>query len=186
MLALTYRPIFAHFGHWYVSVPTFMTPVVILAVCVKVSERRALRRAREGDTSRLPVLVTEQDDRTTVAVQGSVNYLTLLDIEHELGAAVARDLPILLDLREAEPAEDEFAWSITEVLRSTEDADITVLAGSAPAFDELRKICALEGVRILEEIGFQEMFRSPVPASANAEESPSPPVDRRPAGGRLR
>jgi hypothetical protein len=153
MAVLTYTPIFAHFGHWYISVPTFATPVVILAIWVKVSERRALRRAREGDTSRVPVVVTEQQNRTTLTVQGEVSYLTLLDIEHELGVAAARDLPVLLDLRGARPTEDEFAWSIVEVIRTIEDADITVLVGSAEALGELSKVATLEGVRVIDDPG---------------------------------
>lgn len=145
-----YTPILAHFGHWYVSLPTFLTPVLIIAIYVKVSERRALRGAREGDTSRLPVVVTEQDDRTTVAVKGAVDYLTLLDIERELGVAVGRDLPVLLDLRGAQPTDDEFAWSIIEIVRTIEDADITVVVGSSEALHELSKVCKLEGVRVIE------------------------------------
>ena len=152
MWGFTYTPIFAHFGHWYISLPTFMTPVALLAIYFKLSERRALRRAREGDTSRLPVVATEQDDRTTLAVKGPVNYLTLLDIEHELGVAVSRDLPILLDLRDAQPAEDEFAWSIIEVVRTIEDADVTVMLGPAEALQDLRKLCTLEGVKVSDDM----------------------------------
>jgi hypothetical protein len=155
-MGLTYTPIFAHFGHWYISVPTFLTPVVILATAVKVSERRALHRAREGDTSQLSVVVTEQVDRTTLAVKGSVNYLTLMDIEQELGVAASRDLPILLDLREATSAEREFAWGIAEVVRTVEDVDVTVHAGPSEPLQELRKICEIEGIKIIDDPDMQE------------------------------
>jgi hypothetical protein len=148
---LAFSPVLAHFGHWYVSVPTFMSPVLLIAIAVKVSERRAIRRARDGNTSHLPVLVSEREDATTVTVTGAVNYLALLDIERELGVAAGRDLPILLDLRDCTPGEDEFAWSITEAVRGIDDADITVLIGSGEALQELRKICRLEGIKLAED-----------------------------------
>jgi len=151
VLGLTYTPILAHFGHWYISLPTFMTPVVMIGIAVKVSERRALHRAREGDTDRLPVAVVVRDDRTTLAMAGPVNYLSLLDLEHELGVAVGRDLPIVIDLRQATADEDEFAWSVTEVVRTVEDADITVLVGSTEAQQDLGKVCKLEGVQVIAD-----------------------------------
>jgi hypothetical protein len=153
LLALTYTPVLAHFGHWYISLPTFMTPVVLIAIWVKVSQRRAVRAARENDTDRLPVAVTERDDGTTLVMSGTANYLALLDLEHELGVAVGRDLPILLDLRRATSAENEFAWSITEVVRAMEGADITVLVGSSEEQQDLHKVCNLEGVRVISDAG---------------------------------
>jgi hypothetical protein len=159
-LALSYTPVLAHFGHWYISLPTFMTPVVLIAIAVKVSERRARRAAREGDTGRLPVAVTEGADRTTLALSGRVNYLSLLDLEHELGAAVGRDLPIVIDLREAAPDEDDFAWSITEVVRTVEDADITVLVGSSEAQRDLDKVCKLEGVQVIADAAGSAVVQS--------------------------
>jgi hypothetical protein len=145
-----YSPIFAHFGHWYVSLPTFLGPAVIIAVIVKVSERRARRRAREGDTGRR-VVVTEGQDGSILTVNGALDYLALLDIGHELGVAVRRAPQVLLDLRKITPVKEEFAWSVTEVIRSVEDADITVLLGSAPALQELRKICTLEEVKLVDD-----------------------------------
>jgi hypothetical protein len=148
---LMYTPIFAHFGHWYVSLPTFLGPAVIIAVIVKVSERRTRRRAREGDISRVRVVVTEGEDGSILTVNGALDYLALLDIEHELGVAVRRAPQVLLDLRKITEVEEEFAWRVTEVIRSIEDADITVLLGSAPALQELRKICTLEGVKLVDD-----------------------------------
>ena len=148
MPALTYVPILAHFGHWYISIPTFMTPVVLLAVAVKVSERRTMRRASEGDTSRLSVVVSQQADSTILTVTGDVSYITLLDLEHEIGTAARRDLPIVLNLRDAKPTEGDFCWSVIELIRATEDAEITVLTGTGETLDELRKVCELEGVKV--------------------------------------
>ncbi len=91
--------------------------------------------------------MTERDDGTTLAVQGALNYLTLLDIEHDLSLAAGRDLPVLLDLRQGIPVDDQFAWSITEVIRVIEDADVTVLVGSDATMHELSKVCTLEGAK---------------------------------------
>lgn len=148
MGTLAYTPILAHFGHWYVSLPTFLAPVALLAIAVKVSERRARIRARNGDTSHLSVVVTETTDRTTLTVRGALDHLALLDIEDDLGKAVGRDLPVLIDLRQVGRIDDDSAWGITEVVRTMEDADIEVVVGSSEALNDLRRICTLEGVTI--------------------------------------
>jgi hypothetical protein len=165
-LGLIYAPILAHFGHWYISLPTFLGPVVIIAVVVKTAERRERRRARDGDTSRMRVAVTEYDERTVLTVNGALDYPTLVDIEHELGVAVRRDPRVLLDLRNVTAiAEEDFAWSVADALNSVEGAEVTVLIGSAPALQALRKMSAVEGI---------ELFDDPVaapgaPAGANQE-----------------
>jgi hypothetical protein len=151
--ALTYTPILAHLGHWYVSGPIFLGPVVVIAIVAKISDRRARRRVREGDTSRLRVVVTERDDGTTLTAQGALNYITLLDIEHELAAAVGRDLPVLIDLRQGQSVDEDFAWTLIEAIRSAEGADITVAVGSAETLAEVSKVCALEGVKITDTVG---------------------------------
>ena len=49
MSAAILAPPLAHFGHWYVSLPVFMGPVVVLLVWVYVGawlERRRGRRDR--------------------------------------------------------------------------------------------------------------------------------------------
>lgn len=181
MAALTYTPILAHFGHWYVSLPTFLTPVLIVVIAVKTSERRARRRAREGDTSHLRVVVTERDDGTTLAVQGALDYPTLLDIEHELGLAAGRDLPVLLDLRQGIPDDEQFAWSITEVIRAVEDADVTVLVGSAATMHELSKVCTLEGVKVRAgETQDREPTDSPTNEALDAGDNVAPTGPTRP------
>ncbi|MCW3069926.1 MAG: hypothetical protein JWL67_2551, partial [Solirubrobacterales bacterium] len=87
---VSYTPIVAHLGHWYVSLPVFGGPVVIMAILVKVIERRDRRRAREGDTSHLPIAVTEAGERTILAVNGPLDYPTLLTLEAEIEAAVRK------------------------------------------------------------------------------------------------
>jgi hypothetical protein len=151
-LGLIYAPILAHFGHWYISLPTFLGPVVIIAVVVKTAERRERRRAQDGDSSGVRVAVTECDERTVLTVNGALDYPTLIDIEHELGVAVRRDPHVLLDLRNVTAiAEEDFAWSVADALNSVEGADVTVLIGSAPALHALRKMSAVEGIRLLDD-----------------------------------
>jgi hypothetical protein len=151
-LSLIYAPIFAHFGHWYISLPTFLGPVVIIAIVVKTSERRERRRARRGDTSQVRVAVSERDERTVLTVNGALDYPTLVDIEHELGVAVRRDPHVLLDLRNVTViAEENFAWSVADALNSVEGADVTVLIGSAPAMQALRKMSAVEGIKLRDD-----------------------------------
>ncbi|MFI4977242.1 MAG: hypothetical protein ACHQC8_00970 [Solirubrobacterales bacterium] len=165
-LSLIYAPIFAHFGHWYVSLPTFLGPVAIIAAVVKASERRERRRARDGDSSRVRVAVTECDGRTVLTVTGALDYPALIDIEHELGVAVRRDPHVLLDLRSVTAiAEEDFAWSVADALNSVEDADVTVLIGSAPAARALRKMSAVEGIKLLDD----PVVAAGAPASADQE-----------------
>jgi hypothetical protein len=152
-------PIFAHLGHWYVSLPVFGGPVVIVAVIVKVSERR---RARDGDSGRLRVAVTRDENGTILTVSGALDYPTLLDIEHELGVASRRASSVQLDLSNVTAVEqEELAWSLTEAINSVEGADVTVLIGSAPALRPLREISALEGVKLVNDTA---MARSAPPS----------------------
>jgi anti-anti-sigma regulatory factor len=148
---LTYTPIFAHFGHWYVSLPTFLGPVVIIAVIVKLSERRTQRQAQEGDKSPLRVVVTKDEDRSILTVSGALDYPVLLDIEHELAEAARHAPQVLLDLRKLTTVEEELAWNLIEVIGSVEDAEVAVLLGSAPSLHELRRICTLEAVKLIDD-----------------------------------
>jgi hypothetical protein len=151
-LGLIYAPILAHFGHWYISLPTFLGPVVVIAIVVKTSERRERRRTRDGDASHVRVAVTEYDERTVLTVNGVLDYRTLIDIEHELGVAARRDPHVLLDLRNVTAlAQEDFAWSVADALNSVEGADVTVLIGSAPALRALRKMSAVEGIKLLDD-----------------------------------
>ena len=38
----------AHVGHWYVSLPIFMGPVLVLFALVYIGDRRDRRREKEG------------------------------------------------------------------------------------------------------------------------------------------
>ena len=150
---LTYTPILAHFGHWYVSLPTFMGPVVIIAATLKVSAWRERRRARDGDTSHLRVALTQDHDQAVITVTGALDYPALLDIEQELGAAVDHAPRVLLDLSRVTSVEEDSAWSVPEIISGVDRrAEIVAVAvGSAPALRALRKVCTLEGVKLVDD-----------------------------------
>lgn len=146
---ISYTPIFAHLGHWYVSLPVFGAPVVIIAVAVKVSERRERRRARAGDTSHLRVVVREEADQTILSVRGTLDYPTLLDIEHALDGVTSGTARVQLDLSELTKVEEEdFAWNLAEIVKRVDGAEVTILIGAAPALQELSKVGALEGLKL--------------------------------------
>lgn len=144
----SYTPILAHLGHWYISLPVFGAPVVIVAIAVKVSERRERRRKRAGDTSHLRVLVSEQGGRAVLTVRGALDYPTLLDIEHELGRVDPDASGVLLDLSNLTEVEENLAWNLAEIVKRVEGTEVEVLIGDAPALSELSKVSALEGLRL--------------------------------------
>jgi ABC-type transporter Mla MlaB component len=152
MAALTYTPVFAHLGHWYVSLPVFGGPVVIIAIFVKLSERRERRRVRDGDTTHLRVVATTGDDRTTLSVNGALDYPALLDIESEIDAAVRRAPQVLLDLSSVTSVEVDVAWGVSEVINAVRGADVAVLIGPATALRPLREVCTLEGVKLVDDV----------------------------------
>ena len=151
MTALTYTPVFAHLGHWYVSLPVFGGPVVVIAMFVKLSERRERRRARGGDTSHLRVAVTECEEGSIVTVNGELDYAALLDVESEIGAAVARSPHVLLDLRSVTSVELDVAWRVSEIISAVRGTDVAVSIGSALALRPLRDLCTLEGVKLVDD-----------------------------------
>jgi len=149
-----YVPILAHFGHWYISLPTFMGPVVIIVIALKVSAWRERRAARgHGGSSSRVALTQEQEDQAVVTVTGPLDYPALLDIEYELGVAVACAPDVLLDLSSVSSVTPDFAWNIPEIISKVDHrAEIVAVAiGTAPAAEPLRKVCELEGVRVVEQ-----------------------------------
>jgi hypothetical protein len=149
--ALAYTPVLAHLGHWYVSLPVFGGPVVIIAIVVKLSERRERRRARDGDTSRLRVAVTHAEDITILTVNGALDYPSMLTIESELDAASRLGSRVLLDLSNVTSVELDLAWSLGEIVNAVSAVDLALIVGPDPALEPLRKVCALEGIELTED-----------------------------------
>lgn len=149
---MKYAPILAHFGHWYISLPTFMVPTLIIMIALKASAWRDRRRILAGDTSHLRVQVTSHEDHETLTVTGPLDNPTLIDIEHELGVVARRASNVLLDLSHVTSATDELAWRIPEIISDLDDdGAVTVTIGSAPALQSLKKICAIEGVKLTDD-----------------------------------
>jgi hypothetical protein len=48
--------VLAHFGHWYISLPTYMTPVILIAGWAKwndYKERKQKRKVKAGTKARV-------------------------------------------------------------------------------------------------------------------------------------
>jgi hypothetical protein len=51
-LAGAFTPMLAHLGHWYVSLPVFLGPVVVLLAFVYIGDWRQKRKEKHPDESR--------------------------------------------------------------------------------------------------------------------------------------
>jgi anti-anti-sigma regulatory factor len=150
MTTPAFTPVFAHLGHWYVSLPVFGGPVLAVAIFVKLSQRRERRRLRAGDTTHLRVAVTNDDDRTVLSVNGALDYPALLTVESEIEAAAQRDPRVLLDLSKVTSVDVDLAWGLTEVIQAVRGAEVAVAVGPDPALEPLRKVCELEGIALVD------------------------------------
>ncbi|MGH2911712.1 MAG: hypothetical protein ACRDJ3_04475 [Solirubrobacteraceae bacterium] len=144
-------PPLAHLGHWYVSLPVFMGPVLLLVIALKIQTWRE-QHHRFDRSGKRPTVLTVHDDQgnTTITVTGLLNYPALLAIETELGKS-APDSEILLDLRLIAEADRETAWSLCDTIgHTTARGRITALVRSEPAMHALRTICAEEGIQLID------------------------------------
>lgn len=145
-------PPLAHLGHWYVSLPVFMGPVLLLAIALRLQTWRERHRGPDRSGKRSTVTTTD-DDRgsTTIAVTGPLDYPALLEIETELGKS-APDGEILLDLRQIAEVDQEAVWSLCDAIgRAHAAGRIAVLATSEANRRALTAICAEEGVELIDE-----------------------------------
>ncbi|MGC2373311.1 MAG: hypothetical protein WA484_05505 [Solirubrobacteraceae bacterium] len=142
-------PPLAHLGHWYVSLPVFMGPVLLLVIALKIQTWREQHRGPDQSGKHSSVTTTHDDHgNTTITVTGPLDYPALLDIETELGKA-APDIEILLDLRRVIEADREAAWSLCDAIGHARAGNrISALVRPEPAMNALRTICAEEGVEL--------------------------------------
>jgi hypothetical protein len=113
---LTIAPPLAHLGHWYVSLPVFMGPVVVLALILKLQTWREAHKGSDHTGKRSTVSSSRDEERTTISVSGPLDYPALLETEVELGK-VALDAPeIVLDLRRLTRATEEGAMGLCEAI----------------------------------------------------------------------
>lgn len=142
-------PIFAHLGHWYVSLPVFMGPALLLIVALKVQTWRERQAGPESSGKYSSVLVSQTDARTVVAVSGPLDYPALVEIEVELGRTEHRAPELLLDLRGVTRAEEDSAWNLCDALGRghLEDRSVSVLVSGDPAMRSLTAVFAAEGIQ---------------------------------------
>ena len=142
---------FAHLGHWYVSLPIFMGPVVVLAALVKLSSWRDRRRAATGATTESRVTASDHGDRAVITVSGPLDYAALLDIEAELGIATHRALALaVIDLRAVTAVEERSAAELPGIV-DTVQPELTVVALAAPidVQQTLQRVGALDGIELI-------------------------------------
>jgi ABC-type transporter Mla MlaB component len=142
-------PPLAHLGHWYVSLPVFMGPVLLLVIALKVNAWRERRHGPDRSGKRSSVTTTHNDGKAILTVTGPLDYPALLDIESELGKTTPYRPEILLDLRHLTSADKQAAWDLCDVVgRAHASNHISALICPGPAMHALRTACAAEGIRV--------------------------------------
>lgn len=144
-------PIFAHLGHWYVSLPVFMGPVLLLVIALKIQTWRERRPGSDETRRRSRVTVTDDATATTIAVAGVLDYPTVLEIEIELGDATRRSSELVLDLRGCTTADTESAWCLCDaVARAYASERVSTHVNADPSMRALRHALAAEGLTAVE------------------------------------
>jgi hypothetical protein len=108
-------PPLAHFGHWYISLPTYMSPVVVVAAWIGITSWRDRRRGGP----RAGVETSSSDERTVIRVTGPLTYPSMLDIETELEAIHGLARQVVLDLRHATSADPRSMTRLGEIIEET-------------------------------------------------------------------
>jgi ABC-type transporter Mla MlaB component len=150
----TLAPPLAHLGHWYISLPLFMGPVLALAIALKLQTWRERHRGPDRTGKHSTVTTTHDHDRgkATITVTGPLDYPALLELDIKLGE-IAREAPeIVLDLRRVTTADEQAAWSLCEAIgRRRAHSHISAIVKPEPATQSLRTICATEEVELIEQ-----------------------------------
>jgi anti-anti-sigma regulatory factor len=146
-------PPLAHLGHWYVSLPVFMGPVLAVVIALKTQTWRERHHGPDRSGKRSTVAMTRDEDhgKATITVTGPLDYPALLDLEVKLGE-IARNTPeIVLDLRHVTTANEQAAWSLCDAIgRTRTDSHVSALVKPEPATESLRTICAAEEVELID------------------------------------
>ncbi len=142
-------PPLAHLGHWYVSLPVFMGPVLLLVIALKIQTWREQHHGPDQSGKHSTLTITHDDHgNTTITVTGPLDYPALLDIETEIGKTP--DTEILIDLGRITEADREAAWSLCDAIgRAPGSNRISALVRPEPTMQALRAICAEEGVNLI-------------------------------------
>ncbi|HEY2631582.1 MAG TPA: hypothetical protein VGI26_04305 [Solirubrobacteraceae bacterium] len=148
-------PILAHLGHWYVSLPVFMGPVLLLVLALKVQTWRERRPRAKASGRRSTVTATNDGSKTMIAVAGVLDYPTVLEVEIELGEATRLAGGVVLDLRACTSVDQESAWCLCDALgRIPASDEVLVLLDDGDSMRVLSDALAAEGVKaVLRERG---------------------------------
>ncbi len=142
-------PPFAHLGHWYVSLPIFMGPVLLIAIALKIQTWRESHKGPDTSGKRSTVATTTQDDQTaTIAIAGPLDYPALVELESALGTLPADVRTVTLDLRRITTADQEAAWSLCDAIGRAARADTigVVLDPASPDTEIVSRTLLDEGV----------------------------------------
>ncbi|HEX4837974.1 MAG TPA: hypothetical protein VFV03_05570 [Solirubrobacteraceae bacterium] len=148
-----FAPPLAHLGHWYVSLPVFMGPVLLLVIALKLQTWREHRFGPDHSGKHSTVTTTRhQSGKATITLTGPLDYHATLDLEVEL-AKIAHDThEIVLDLRQLTAADEQAAWNLCNAIgRARYNNHITALIKSEPTMRALRTICADEGIDLIDQ-----------------------------------
>lgn len=146
-------PPLAHLGHWYVSLPVFMGPVLVLVIALKLQTWREAQRGPDRSGKRSSVIATQAEGEatTTIVVSGPLDYPALIGIETELGKTASAGGQVVLDLRGVAEIDREAAWSLCDVVgRAGIGGEVCALVEPVPATRDLRAVCAQEGIELRE------------------------------------
>ncbi len=146
-------PPLAHLGHWYVSLPVFMGPVLVLVIALKIQTWRERHHGPDTSGKRSTITTSHGDHgKTTITVTGPLDYPAVLEIETELGKTLP-DAEILLDLSLIAGPDREAAWSLCDAIGHAPVGDrITALVSPDPAMQALRVVFAEEGIKLMEVV----------------------------------
>lgn len=146
--------IFAHLGHWYISLPIFMGPALLVVLALKVQAWRE-RDAAPGDPrSARRVLVSgagEDDGPTTISLHGHLDYPALLEFEVKLGGSLPSLRELRLDLRGVSEVDREAAWLLCDSIGELcGDRPVTVVLPSEHSLDVLNDALAAEDISVVK------------------------------------
>lgn len=148
-------PPLAHLGHWYVSLPVFMGPVLLIALALRIQTWRERRYGPDTSGKRSTVTVTESAQTATITVAGPLDYPAVLELETELGAIAPTAHEVLLDLQHVTVAGQEAAWSLCDTVarvRGTSHVQVALPCSGAHV-EVLRGMCASEGIELAHARG---------------------------------
>jgi ABC-type transporter Mla MlaB component len=150
-----FAPPLAHLGHWYVSLPVFMGPVLLLVLALKVRTWREAHGEPDHSGKRSTVALTHDRShrRATITLSGPLDHPAMLYLEVELGKVAPDASEIVLDLHGVTAADEQAAWGLCDALgRARTAGRVSAIIAPDPALRVLRSVCATEGIALLDRV----------------------------------